>query len=161
MEIQPSLFVKMVMNSWETQCASLLEIMDRLTDEQLMAETAPGRNTGQYIVGHLTAITDGMIPLLGFGEKLFPDLEKLFVELPDKSGQPLPSISTLKTCFQRVNDRLSEQMQQLTPEAWFSKHEAISDEDFSRQPHRCKLNIIINRSNHMAYHVGQLVFLTR
>jgi len=36
---------------------------------------------------------------------------------------------------------------------------AVSDEDFSKEPHRNKLNVIINRTNHMSYHLGQLILL--
>jgi hypothetical protein len=39
-----------------------------------------------YLVGHLAAISDAMLPLLAFGEKQFPQLENVFIDNPDKSG---------------------------------------------------------------------------
>jgi hypothetical protein len=35
---------------------------------------------------------------------------------------------------------------------WFSRHMLVSPEDFAKEPHRNKLNVIINRTNHMANH---------
>lgn len=39
------------------------------------------------------------------------------------------------------------------------KHSAVSEEDFAKEPHRNKLNLLLNRTNHLSYHHGQLVFL--
>jgi hypothetical protein len=32
----------------------------------------------------------------------------------------------------------------------------ISEQDFAKEPMRNKLNVLINRTNHLAYHYGQL-----
>jgi hypothetical protein len=44
---------------------------------------------------------------------------------------------------------------------WFNKHTAVSAEDFAKEPHRNKLNVIVNRTNHTSYHLGQLVYLVK
>jgi len=41
------------------------------------------------------------------------------------------------------------------PDEWFAKHSAVSAEDFAKEPHRNKLNILVNRTNHHSYHLGQ------
>jgi len=33
----------------------------------------------------------------------------------------------------------------------------MTDEDLAKDPGRNKLSVLINRTNHMAYHIGQLV----
>ncbi len=159
MEVQ--LFVKMVLNSWNTQNAELWKLLDRLTEEQLHNETAPGRNRGIYLLGHLVAVTDGMLPLLDVGPRLFEQLDDIFVNQPDKSGQEMPSSAVLKANLKEVTSVLNSAISNLSPEQWFSKHTAVSESDFINQPYRNKLNIIINRSNHMAYHIGQLVYLLK
>lgn len=159
MEVQ--LFVKMVLNSWNTQNAELWKLLDRLTEEQLQNETAPGRNRGIYLLGHLVAVTDGMLPLLDVGPRLFEQLDDIFVNQPDKSGQEMPSSTVLKANMKEVTSVLNSAISNLSPEQWFSKHTAVSENDFINQPYRNKLNIIINRSNHMAYHIGQLVYLLK
>ena len=90
------LFIKMAIMAWDTHIDRMNKLLDELTDEQLAAQTATGRNTGIYLLGHLTAVHDRIIPLLGVGERLFPQLEELFVTSPDKSGLSFPSVTELK-----------------------------------------------------------------
>jgi hypothetical protein len=35
----------------------------------------------------------------------------------------------------------------------------VSPEDFAKEPHRNRLNVLISRTNHMANHIGQLLLL--
>jgi hypothetical protein len=156
---QQELFIKMVMAEWDKQNNNFNRLLSSLTDEQLSKEIAPGKNTGVYLVGHLIAVSDGMLPLLGFGERLFPPLENIFIKNPDKSGLQKPSVTELKDCLGAVNAKLTEHMQSTGPVEWFKRHNAISEEDFAKEPHRNKLNIIINRAGHMNYHLGQLILL--
>lgn len=155
------LFIKMVLDEWQKQTNRFNKMLDTLTDEQLMKETAPGRNTGIYLAGHLIAVNDAMLPLLGFGEKLYPQLEKIFLTSPDKAGLEMPSINELKKYRDEIDAKLSNAIGRLQPEEWFTKHAAVSPEDFAKELHRNKLNIIINRTNHHSYHIGQLAFLQK
>jgi hypothetical protein len=156
---EQELFIKMVMAEWDKQNNNLNRLLSSLTDEQLSKEIAPGKNTGVYLLGHLIAVSDGMLPLLGFGERLFPQLENIFIKNPDKLGLQKPSLTELKDCLEAVNAKLTERIQSTAPVEWFKRHTAISEEDFAKEPHRNKLNIIINRAGHMSYHLGQLILL--
>jgi len=156
---QQELFIRMVIAGWDKQNNNFSKLLSSLSDEQLLKEIAPGKNTGIYLVGHLIAISDAMLPLLGFGERRFPQLENIFIKNPDKSGLEMPSISQLKEYLEAVNTKLKEHIQFTEPDEWFDRHMAVSPEDFAKEPHRNKLNVIINRSNHMSYHVGQLILL--
>ena len=157
----PALFVKMVVDYWTTQNTRVTKLIERLSEEDLMRETAPGRNRGVYIFGHLLAVSDALFPLLGLGEKMYPQLSKIFLEVPDKSVPNIPSITELKTQWSAVNTKLNEQFSKMSPADWFGKHTAVTEEAFSKEPHRNKLNIIINRTNHTSYHHGQLVYLEK
>src|SRR5918998_5689697 len=86
------LFVKMAMMAWETYINRTSKLLDELSDETLATQVAPGRNTGTYLLGHLTAIHDAMLPVLGLGERLYPQLEQPFITNPDGSGLPIPSL---------------------------------------------------------------------
>jgi hypothetical protein len=157
--VQPELFIKMVIAEWDKQNNNFIRFLSSATDEQLSSEIAPGKNTGIYLVGHLVAISDAMLPLLAFGEKLFPQLENIFITSPDKSGLRMPSVPELKDQLNAVNAELSKQVHATKPADWFTRHMAVSDEDFLKEPHRNKLNVIINRTNHLSYHLGQLILL--
>ena len=155
----PELFIKMIVSAWDTYNARVDKLLGTLSDEQLATETAPGRNSGIYLLGHLTAVSDGLFPLLGLGEKLYPELEDIFLKNPDKSGLEKPSLTDLKKYWNDVNKKLTEQINNMQPDDWFTKHAAVSAEDFAKEPHRNKLNLLINRTNHLSYHSGQLAYL--
>lgn len=161
--VQPSteLFIKMVVSNWELQNSRLNGLLDKLADEALAAETAPGRNTGAYLLGHLIAVSDGMFTFLGLGERLYPQLDQIFVKSPENSGLEKPSLTELKQYWAQVNKTLTERMNAMQPEDWFKPHSAISADDFEKEPHRNRLNILINRTIHQGYHIGQLVYLVK
>jgi len=158
---EKELFIKMVMSNWDLQVSRMNSVLTKLSDEELSSPTAPGRNTGVYLLGHLAAVSDGMFTFLGLGEKLNPAMDELFVRKPEDSGLEKPSIAELKEYWNKVNAVLSEKMSQVAPEEWFNRHTAVSEEDFAKEPHRNKLNIVINRTNHISYHLGQLVYLVK
>lgn len=155
----PDLFVKMSVSSWKTQNQKMDELLASLSDEQLARETAPGRNTGTYLLGHLTAVNDSLFKFLGFGELMHPELDEIFLRSPDKSGQQTPTLPQLRAYWNEINASLYSKIDAMAAAAWFEKHSAVSDEDFKKEPHRNKLNIILNRTAHQAYHLGQMAYL--
>lgn len=158
---QEQLIIKMALDSWNNQVTRADKLFNTLSDEQLQEEAAPGRNTGVYLLGHLTAIHDALLPLLSFGDKLYPELENPFIKNPDKSGMEKPMIKDLRNDWSEVNNKLSQRFNQMTTEDWFKKHTSVSEEDFEKEPHRNKLNVLFSRTNHLAYHLGQLAFLKK
>ncbi|HLP11230.1 MAG TPA: DinB family protein [Flavobacteriales bacterium] len=151
--------IKMTFDRWNTQLDNFDKALNSFTDEQLKKEIAPGKNTGIYLLGHLIAVHDHMLPLIGISEKKYPELTKPFLELPDKSGADFPSAQALRELWKNQKAHLHEVFNQLTPEQWFKKHTAASDEDFVKEPHRNKLNIIVTRTSHLSYHLGQFILL--
>ncbi|MEO7531693.1 MAG: DinB family protein [Sediminibacterium sp.] len=157
---QTELLVSMCLKAWQGQNKKLDELITKLSDEQWKEDTATGRNSGIYLLGHLTAVNDGMIKLLGFGEKLHPELEDPFLAKADKSGAFFPSVDDLKKYWKEINAKLDEHIKNMSTDDWFTGHTAISPEDFSKEPHRNKLSIVISRTAHQAYHLGQLAYLS-
>jgi hypothetical protein len=41
----------------------------------------------------------------------------------------------------------------------FQRHNSVSTVDFAKEPRRHKLNIIINKTNHLVKYCGQLVLM--
>ena len=153
------LFIKMVLDAWNLKVSQLDKLFGELTDEQLEKEVAPGKNTGAYLLGHLAGISNKMIPLLGLGSEPKPELYNTFVEKSEKEITDRPSVSSLRTEWKEINATLAKLFANVQPDAWFARHNSISDADFAKEPHRNKLNVIINRTNHLDYHAGQLVLL--
>lgn len=153
------LFIKMVVSNWELQNQRFNGLIDNLSDEQMLLPVAAGKNRAVYLLGHMIAVNDGIIPLLGLGERLYPDLETPFVKNPDDQAAQIPSVAELRSNWVELNKTLTAYFNEMPADEWFTKHSAISDENFAKEPHRNKLNILINRTNHEAYHLGQLIFL--
>jgi hypothetical protein len=154
-----ALIIKIVVDGWTAQINALNKLLGVLTDEQLMHEIATGKNRGIYLIGHLVAVHDRMIPLLGLGEQLYPELNAIFLGTPDKAVEQIPSASTLRANLTTVNELLSNLFAKMSSEEWLEKHNSVSVEDFMKEPHRNKLNVLISRTNHLANHIGQLLLL--
>lgn len=159
-QISAQLFIKMVISNWELQTIRTNNLLAKLLDEQLLIPVAPGRNNGAYILGHLAAVNEGMKTLLGFGSRQYEFLDQPFIFTPYNVSAEYPSVAELRAYWNEVSSDLAKHFSEMEPEQWFEKHTSISDENFSKEPHRNKLNIVINRTNHMSYHLGQLIFLT-
>jgi hypothetical protein len=153
------LFVKMVIDRWNGSIVNFDKHLDNLTDEQLLHEIAPGKNRGIYLLGHLIAVHDDMRKLLGMGDKSFPALEEPFIKQPDKATTQIPSPAELRSCWHEQNEQFKELFEKMKPAQWFEKHTAVTEEDFGKEPHRNKLNIIITRTSHLQYHTGQFALL--
>ena len=151
----------MAISAWDGYNARVSKLLETLPDDEFLAETAPGRNTGIYLVGHLVAVSDALFPILGYGERLYPELDKIFVNSPDKSGHEMPSVNELKEHWSKVNAKLSYHIGQMREDDWFTRHNNVSEADFMKEPHRNKLNIILNRTSHTSYHLGQLAYLLK
>jgi len=157
--ISSELLVKMVIDRWNGSIANLNKHINSLTDEQLQKEISPGRNRGIYLLGHLIAVHDEMLKLLDMGEKIFPELFESYIKQADKASTQTLTASELRAMWEKQNDHIQEKFEKLTPEEWFEKHTAVSEEDFAKELHRNKLNIIITRTSHLQYHTGQIVLL--
>src|SRR5271168_4211410 len=126
-----------------------------LSPEQLEQEVAPGKNRLIYLWGHLAAVNDRLLPLLGIGERLHPEFDSMFISNPDKSVQLTVSEQSLKSAWQEINQRLWEGISKFSDSDWVQRHTAVSVEDFEREPHRNRFAVLLGRTAHLAYHLGQ------
>ena len=149
----------MILDRWNALIKNCDNLLGSLSDEQLMKELAPGKNRGVYLIGHLIAVHDDMRPLLNFGEKQYPHLYEPFLKSADKTVAEIPSAKELRQIWSTQSAELTQKFNSLSPDEWFTKHNSVSAEDFGDEPHRNKLNILITRTTHLAYHLGQLTLL--
>jgi len=155
------LVIKIITDSWRKQLIATNKIFDNLSDEELMQEVAPGRNRAIYLLGHLTAVHDRMLPLLRFEEAKYPELDRIFLESPDKAVEEIPSAQQLRQQWKEVNDTLLNHIKSLPADEWFTRHANISEEDFIKEPNRNKLNVLLDRTIHLSNHRGQLLLLKK
>ena len=125
-----------------------------LSEEELQYRVAPDRNRLIYLWGHLTAMHDRMSSLLGFGDRVIPAFDEIFLTSADGTKE-LPSVEEVRNAWKLVNGQLNAGIARLTPAEWLEKHTAVKDEDFVKDPMRNKLSILLTRTNHLSYHLGQ------
>jgi len=157
-ERQVRQIIDQVINFWLAQNKAIDSFFAKHPDDVYLKEVAPGRNTARFLLGHLIAMSDGMLPLFGLGDKLFPELSPLAAVAQDAVPFPL-SLPELKKKWETVNQLLESRFRAMTAAEWLGKHNSVSEEDFLLDPQRNKLNVLINRAAHQNYHRGQLVFL--
>jgi hypothetical protein len=151
------LTAKAAVNSWKLTVARADKLFSALTAEQLLQQIAPGKNRIIYLLGHLTAVHDGMLPLLGLGERLHPELDEIFITKPDREVAQLPSADQLKKYWTDVNSTLLDKFTALTAAEWVQRHTAMSDEDYAKDPMRNRLSVLLSRTNHLSFHIGQII----
>jgi uncharacterized damage-inducible protein DinB len=152
-------FVQMALKAWNTYVNRADKFFDALRDEDFEKEIAPGKNRIIYILGHLIAANDSMLSLFGLGERQYAHLDEAFLKNPDRTIADIPSAAQLRRDWKKQNQELTAHFAGMRAEEWFSRHTAMTDEDLSREPGRNKLSVLINRTNHLAYHLGQLVLV--
>jgi hypothetical protein len=96
-----------------------------------------------------------MLPLLGIGQRLHPEFDVAFISNPDKTQAGIPSVELVRKAWREVNGRLFEGFAGFSVADWLKKHGAVSEEDFAKEPLRNRFAILLSRTNHLAYHLGQ------
>jgi hypothetical protein len=147
-------FVESALRAWKSNIDRTGKFFSALSEEQLLQEIAPGKNRLVYLWGHLAAVNDALLPLLGFGERLHPELDAIFISNPDRS-QPTLSGEEVKRIWNEINESLATGFSKLSASEWLQKHTAVSEEDFVKEPHRNRFTILLGRTSHLTYHLGQ------
>src|ERR1044071_5535307 len=95
--------VATALNTWKITNAKADKLFSALTDEQLQHEIAPGKNRLIYLYGLLIAVHDRILPLLGLGERLHPELDTPFLLEAENRALPSRSAADLKKWWDEVN----------------------------------------------------------
>lgn len=143
------------LRGWKSNVERAEKLFGALSAEQLEQEVAPGKNRLIYLWGHLAATSDALLPLLGIGGRLHPEFDGTFISNPDKSVQITVSKESLKAAWQEINQKLWEGFEKFSASDWVQRHNAVSEEDFEREPHRNRFTVLLGRTAHLAYHLGQ------
>jgi uncharacterized damage-inducible protein DinB len=152
-------YIKAALQIWDLQVMRTGKILDMLTGDDFLKEIAPGKNRAIYVLGHLIAVSDAMSEIIGTGKKAYPELYATFVQNPDRSGMETPTGDELKSYWNEVSERLRAELLTVSDEEWLSRHNTVNDEDFAKDRSRNKLSVLLNRTNHLAFHLGQLRLL--
>jgi hypothetical protein len=150
------LFARTAVHAWKLNLGRLDQMLAAFTDDDLQLEIAPGKNRIFYLLGHLAAVHDRMLPLLGLGARLHEELDQDFLVNPDRTAPDRVSAAALREAWSTVNGTLTRAIEALPGEEWLKKHEAVSAEDFAKEPLRNRLSVLLSRTAHVQFHTGQI-----
>ncbi len=150
--------VEAALKTWQQGVDRATKLFGGLDEAGLQREIAPGKNRLLYLYGHLTAVSDVMFAQLRLGERLHPEFDELFLKAPDKTVE-LPSGAVVKAAWDEVHGRLKVEMAKLSPADWVERHAVVSEEDFAKEPHRNRFAMLLGRTGHLAFHLGQAVLV--
>lgn len=156
---QLNISIQIAVSQWELHVSRATQLLNQLPDEALNRQVAPGKNTGKYIVGHLIAIHDTMVQILGIGESEHPELYEMYVKSPDGVVGPTKTVQELRNLWDVIHTRITKLIKTVPDEDWLARHNAITDDNFKANPLRNRLSVLLNRTNHFSYHLGQLRLL--
>jgi len=144
-------------NAWKIQIDRADKFFSSLDEGQLQKEIAPGKNRVVYLWGHLIAVHDAMLPLLDIGPRRYPELDAPFLTGADRAVATLPSLAELKSRWDEINGALLDAFGRFSASDWVAKHTVVSAEDFAQNPLRNRLSVLLSRTAHVGYHLGQCV----
>jgi hypothetical protein len=150
------LFAATAIKTWSTTTTRLEKMLSSLTDEQLQSEVAPGRNRVYYILGHLAAIHDLLLPMLSLGERLHPELDEIFLKNPDRTFPDTFSGGELREIFATINATVTSALEAMPAADLLKRHASVSEEDFAREPLRNRFAVLESRTSHAGFHAGQI-----
>jgi DinB superfamily len=153
--------VTSALSSWKSAVERANKLFSPLNEEQLLKEVAPGKNRLIYLWGHLTVVHDRMLPLLEVGPRLYPELDEPFLTNPDRAVAQLPPATEIKKSWDAVNSKLGAGFEGFSAAEWLMKHASVSAEDFAKDPSRNRFAILLSRTSHIAFHLGQTALIPK
>ena len=127
------LLIDSALRGWKFNVERAEKLFGDLSPNQLEQEVAPGKNRLIYLWGHLAAVNDRLLPLLGVGERLHPEFDNMFISNPDKSVPLTVSAKSLQAAWQEINQKLWEGLSKFSESDWARRHTAVSEQDFARE----------------------------
>jgi DinB superfamily len=148
--------IQTAISSWEQVIKRVAILCLSCSEQQLFVEVAPGRNRMLYLWGHLIALNDAMFRVLRLGERLHLELDAVFIAQPDRSV-PLPTSAEIAKCWEDVHTELLSRFKTLSSKEWLDRHGNVSPEEFEQNSTRTRLAVLLGRTNHASYHLGQMM----
>ncbi|MBY0432487.1 MAG: DinB family protein [Cyclobacteriaceae bacterium] len=142
---------------WDTYHKRMQKMFDTLNEDKYMQPVMPGGNSPSWLLGHLVVTDDALLELLGIGKRLFPELDKIYHHERGANQDHHLSKQELKEKYLQISAALSDGIKKMTEAQWLDRHMAVSPEDFAKEPHRNKLNVLLSRVSHKAHHIGQIL----
>ncbi len=90
-----------------------------------------------------------------------PEYDPLFISNPDRAKPELPNPQEIKKSWDEINGKLLAGFESFSAADWLQKHASVSDEDFAKDPSRNRFSVLLSRTNHIGFHLGQTALIPK
>jgi hypothetical protein len=135
------------------------KVFDSLDETKFYQPIAEGANSPSWILGHLAETEDALLELFGIRERVYPDLKKIYHHERGSNQTGHLTKVELQQRWKVISAELEKAFRSWDEKAWLGRHNAVSEEDFQKEPHRNKLNVMLTRVAHKASHLGQIAIM--
>lgn len=153
--------IEICLLQWDTYNKRMQKVLDELSDEKYGLALISGGNSPSWILGHLADTDDKLLELMGISGRLHPEWSTIYHHERGKNQDGHLKRAELITKWKQVVADLDKAFKSWDEKEWLSRHTAVTAEEFSREPHRNKLNVMLGRVAHKASHLGQVVMGTK
>ena len=136
--------------------AECKKVMDTLSEENFHKPVVAGGNSPSWLLGHLVDTDDALLELFGIRGRMFPELDKIYHHERGTNQSGHLTRGELNTKWKAILTELDQAFKAMSEAGWHGRHTAVSEEDFKKEPHRSKLNVMLSRVGHKASHLGQI-----
>jgi hypothetical protein len=141
-------FTRIALKTWKATVGRFDDIVAASSDEELDRVEMPGTSRLSYLIGHLTALHDRLLPLLGLGDRQHAELDAEFSDERDAHRAIVVPASRLRAAWNDVNAALLAGMEGLTPEEWLERPSPLTDTN--------RLGVLLNWTNHVSLHSDRI-----
>jgi hypothetical protein len=152
-----NIFTQTVLNSWKAVSRRIDDLAVKFPAEHFDARVAPDGNRVVYLFGHLAVAHDRMFTLLRIGKRLHPELDDAYFDNPDRTFPDPMSPADLTAALNEIHIALNRAFDALAPADWLQRHSEVAEAEFTENPTRNRLAILLSRTNHASLHTGQIV----
>ena len=141
---------------WDTYNRRMQKVIDTIKEEDFHRPIVAGSNSPSWLLGHLADTDDALLELFGIRSRIFPELAKVYHHERGTNQSGHLSKEELSKKWNEVLSELDRTFKSMSEADWHARHMAVSEEDFKKEPHRNKLNVMLSRVGHKASHLGQI-----
>lgn len=141
---------------WDTYNTRMEKVLQTISSENYHTAILQGGNSPSWLMGHLADTDDKLLELFGIGKRLFPELSTIYHHEKGTNQTGHLSKEEVLEKWKVISAELNRAFKSWNESDWLSRHTAVSEEDFKKESHRNKLNVMLSRVTHKASHLGQI-----
>lgn len=146
---------------WDTYNRRMEKAIQSIPDEKYFQSIVPGGNSPSWLMGHLADTDDALLELFGIRQRMFPELAKIYHHERGTNQAGHLTKPELLTKWKAIVAELDRTFKSMSESDWLGRHMVVTEEDFKKEPHRNKLNVMLSRVTHKASHLGQMAMQSR